>query len=106
IPASINRYLKNFQKDGVTWLYSRVGALPRREGAILADDMGLGKTVQVVSLLAGLLEKTGTGRDRVELERRVKAGKHASVMGKIVLVVAPSSVVGSWMDHLARWGHF
>eukprot|EP00557_Chaetoceros_sp_GSL56_P004846 CAMPEP_0176493172 /NCGR_PEP_ID=MMETSP0200_2-20121128/9411_1 /TAXON_ID=947934 /ORGANISM="Chaetoceros sp., Strain GSL56" /LENGTH=460 /DNA_ID=CAMNT_0017890825 /DNA_START=54 /DNA_END=1434 /DNA_ORIENTATION=- len=43
VPASINRYLKDYQREGVRFLYA---AVSRGLGAILGDDMGLGKTVQ------------------------------------------------------------
>jgi hypothetical protein len=36
----------------------------------LGDDMGCGKTVQVMSLLAALFEKTGTGLDVQKIQRR------------------------------------
>lgn len=39
---------------------------------ILGDDMGLGKTVQMISLVAALLKKSGTGLDSIELHRRAK----------------------------------
>ena len=68
VPASINRYLKPYQREGVAFLYSCV--VLRGTGGVLGDDMGLGKTVQVISLLASLLRKTGTGKDAIELKRR------------------------------------
>jgi SNF2 family DNA or RNA helicase len=95
VPASINRYLKPYQQKGITFLYSCIVVLGT--GAILGDvsirrdtsslrrftchsciktrflalqDMGLGKTVQIIALLASLLEKTGTGKDAIELNRR------------------------------------
>lgn len=44
IPATINRYLRDYQRDGVHFLYQHFS---KNTGAILGDDMGLGKTVQV-----------------------------------------------------------
>ena len=41
VPASINRYLMEYQRVGIKFLYSK---LMERNGAILGDDMGLGKT--------------------------------------------------------------
>lgn len=40
----INRYLRDYQRDGVLFLYQHFS---KNTGAILGDDMGLGKTVQV-----------------------------------------------------------
>ena len=44
VPATINRYLRDYQRDGVRFLYRHY---VNNTGAILGDDMGLGKTVQV-----------------------------------------------------------
>ena len=44
VPATINRYLRDYQRDGVKFLYRHY---VNNTGAILGDDMGLGKTVQV-----------------------------------------------------------
>lgn len=38
IPASINRYLRGYQQQGVTFMYS---CIMRKSGGILGDDMGL-----------------------------------------------------------------
>ena len=44
VPATINRYLRDYQREGVRFLYQH---FVQDGGAILGDDMGLGKTVQV-----------------------------------------------------------
>lgn len=40
MPASINRYLREYQRDGIQFLFRQYAL---KQGAILADDMGLGK---------------------------------------------------------------
>ncbi|XP_074809247.1 DNA excision repair protein ERCC-6-like 2 isoform X2 [Natator depressus] len=60
IPYTINRYLRDYQRDGVQFLY---GHYARKRGCILGDDMGLGKTIQVISFLAAVLHKKGTRED-------------------------------------------
>ena len=40
VPASINRYLREYQREGIRFLY-RLYSLDL--GGILADDMGLGE---------------------------------------------------------------
>lgn len=78
VPASINRYLKEYQREGVQFMYSSV---IRGEGCVLGDDMGLGKTVQLISLIAALLKKTGTGMDALEIHRhRRKVTQVCSVL--------------------------
>lgn len=44
VPASINQYLRDYQRDGVLFLWQH---FKENNGCILADDMGLGKTIQV-----------------------------------------------------------
>ncbi|KAL6750744.1 SNF2 family N-terminal domain-containing protein, partial [Haematococcus lacustris] len=51
---------------------------------ILADDMGLGKTVQVISLVAHLVEQGQAG-------------------GRPFLVAAPASVLPNWVAEFKRW---
>ena len=60
VPASINRFLRSYQREGVKFLFRQYA---RNKGGILADDMGLGKTVQTIAFLAAVLGKTGTDAD-------------------------------------------
>lgn len=48
VPASINRYLQDYQRQGIQFMYSSV---IQGKGCVLGDDMGLGKTVQVKSYM-------------------------------------------------------
>ena len=100
VHSSFNAKLRPYQRDGVRFLWDRVG---RGAGGILCDDMGLGKTVQVVALLSALYHKTGDAaadrRQIVEMklgERRVEAA----------LIVCPGSVLCNWEAELERWGQF
>jgi len=77
-PAGFKGKLRNYQKEGLTWLRF----LKHFEsGGILADDMGLGKTIQVLAFL---------------LSRR-KETKLPS------LVVAPKSLVFNWIDEAEKF---
>lgn len=77
LPKAFRASLRPYQLQGVEWL-----AKLRRAGlgAVLADDMGLGKTVQMIALLC--------------LLRQAKSDRRPS------LVVAPTSVLLSWVDQL------
>jgi hypothetical protein len=44
VPPSLNWYLREYQREGVRFLFERYRA---GRGAVLGDDMGLGKTIQV-----------------------------------------------------------
>src|SRR5690606_1687351 len=47
-PAGFKGKLRNYQKEGLTWLdFLR----EFDSGGILADDMGLGKTIQILAFL-------------------------------------------------------
>lgn len=50
------QYLRNYQRDGVRFLYCKFTA---GEGGILADDMGLGKTIQAIAFIAAILKMKG-----------------------------------------------
>ncbi len=80
VPDGIGATLRPYQQVGFRWLdfLWRAGL-----GGILADDMGLGKTLQVLSAVASAAE-------RGELDQPV-------------LVVAPTSVVGTWAGEAARF---
>jgi len=164
VPASINRYLPPYQQIGVDFLFRNIvsgtGAILGDDmglGKVSSThylcylvryilcqpqvphqdhiSFSSGKTVQVISLLAALLKKTGTGLDLIELRRRKKlaqqklsefyTAKEAALReGRIlmqpdnggdeielpgfapILIIVPPSVVGHWEGDFANWGHF
>lgn len=75
-PPTLQAELRTYQQEGFAWLsqLGRIGA-----GACLADDMGLGKTVQALGVLLARAE------------------------GGPALVVAPTSVVGNWLQEAQRF---
>jgi SNF2 family DNA or RNA helicase len=78
-PADFKGTLRPYQLRGFSWL----GFLKQYGlGACLADDMGLGKTIQALALLE---------RD------------HANGVGRPVLLVCPTSVVGNWRKEASRF---
>ncbi|NXL38092.1 ER6L2 protein, partial [Glaucidium brasilianum] len=107
IPYTINRYLRDYQREGAQFLY---GHYANKRGCILGDDMGLGKTIQVISFLAAVLHKKGT-REDIEnnmpefLLRTVKKELKPNPK-KTFLIVAPLSVLYNWKDELDTWGYF
>lgn len=52
VPASINRFLRIYQREGVRFFWKHYA---KNEGGLLGDDMGLGKTIQVISFLAAIM---------------------------------------------------
>ncbi|KAL6049408.1 hypothetical protein STEG23_009486, partial [Scotinomys teguina] len=107
IPYTINRYLRDYQREGAQFLYRHY---IQGRGCILGDDMGLGKTIQVISFLAAVLHKKGT---REDIENNMPAfllksmrKEPYSTAQKMFLIVAPLSVLYNWKDELDTWGHF
>lgn len=80
VPNGFKATLRPYQVDGYHWLASIWDA---QLGGVLADDMGLGKTVQTLAMLA----------------RAHEAGE----LTDPVLVVAPSSMVGTWVREAATF---
>ncbi|OCU01172.1 DNA excision repair protein ERCC-6-like 2 [Xenopus laevis] len=108
VPYTINRYLRDYQRDGVHFLYKHFS---QSVGCILGDDMGLGKTIQVISFLAAVLNKKGT-REDIEnnmpefLLRTIKKASSTLSPKKVFLIVSPLSVLYNWKDELETWGYF
>ena len=72
--------LRGYQREGVAWLLQTYND---GVSAILGDEMGLGKTLQTIAFLGSLQFERGA------------AGPF--------LVVAPMSVLSSWMAEFRRW---
>jgi SNF2 family DNA or RNA helicase len=77
--VGLSAELRPYQKAGFDWL---AFLWSHRLGGILADDMGLGKTIQLLSLI---LHAKEAGEERP------------------FLVVAPTSVLGSWRSEAERF---
>lgn len=79
-PAGLTATLRPYQAEGFSWL---AFLWRHRLGGILADDMGLGKTLQCLALIQHAANSS---------EARVP-----------FLVVAPTSVLGTWASEAARF---
>ncbi|KAK0385989.1 hypothetical protein NLU13_5704 [Sarocladium strictum] len=98
IPASIARYLRDYQVEGVRFLHQK---FVYQEGGILGDDMGLGKTVQVAAFLTAAFGKTGDERDHKRMrEMRYLHDRWYPT----VLIICPGSLIMNWKNELERWG--
>ncbi|ALG30058.1 DEAD/DEAH box helicase [Glutamicibacter halophytocola] len=79
LPESFKANLRPYQEQGLAWLnFLRTHSL----GGVLADDMGLGKTVQLLACL-----------EQARIENP----------GQKFLVLAPTSVVGNWINEAHRF---
>ena len=111
VPEGLRATLRPYQLEGYRWLdFLRQAGL----GGVLADDMGLGKTVQVLAVVQRLVEErekaegqvptdVGTGKDSESTDSdELNELNEPDGIGP-VLVIAPTSVVGSWVEQAERF---
>ena len=79
-PKGLNAELRDYQLSGMAWLQRLRSA---RLGGILADDMGLGKTIQTLA----------------HLQYEKEAGR----LKRAALILAPTSVIGNWLEEAKRF---
>ena len=97
VPEGMRATLRPYQLEGYRWLdFLRQAGL----GGVLADDMGLGKTVQVLAAVQRLIEQ----RAETQGSEPTGSGDPGEPEGTgPVLVIAPTSVVGSWVEQAERF---
>ena len=97
VPEGMRATLRPYQLEGYRWLdFLRQAGL----GGVLADDMGLGKTVQVLAAVQRLIEQ----RAEAQGSEPTSSGDPGEPEGTgPVLVIAPTSVVGSWVEQAERF---
>ena len=97
VPEGLRATLRPYQLEGYRWLdFLRQAGL----GGVLADDMGLGKTVQVLAAVQRLIEQ----REETRESEPTGSGDPGEPEGTgPVLVIAPTSVVGSWVEQAERF---
>eukprot|EP00536_Pseudo-nitzschia_multiseries_P001184 jgi/Psemu1/180418/e_gw1.14.87.1 len=104
VPASLNRYLVPFQKEGIRFMYD---CLARKSGVILGDEMGCGKTVQVIALLCSLFNKTGTTKDFEEMRERNSLRTSLSLSPwNPVMIIVPPTIMDTWKNAFMTFSHF
>lgn len=111
-PRGLRAQLRPYQADGFAWL---AFLWRHRLGGVLADDMGLGKTVQCLALVQHVREavpaaSTPSATDSDTANDNDSAADPDSASGpdparprRPFLVVAPTSVVSSWVAEAARF---
>ena len=97
VPEGMRATLRPYQLEGYRWLdFLRQAGL----GGVLADDMGLGKTVQVLAAVQRLIEL----REEAQGSEPASSGDAGEPERTgPVLVIAPTSVVGSWVEQAERF---
>lgn len=74
------KILRNYQKDGVKWLYTLYKC---DLGGILADEMGLGKSIQTIYFIKQI----------------IKEKKDAKI-----IIVCPTALVYNWVNEFDKFG--
>lgn len=82
-PASLQKVLRKYQRDGYRWLRTLDGY---GMGGILADDMGLGKTLQVLSYLLAIRQESSPDAQH-----------------EPSLIVCPASLVLNWAEECRKF---
>ena len=75
-----NKILRDYQKDGVKWLYTIYKC---DLGGILADEMGLGKSIQTICFIKQLLKEKEDAK---------------------IMIVCPTSLVYNWQKEFEKFG--
>ncbi|PRP85625.1 hypothetical protein PROFUN_06414 [Planoprotostelium fungivorum] len=109
IPGSINSKLRDYQREGVKFLYSHYR---NNSGAILGDDMGLGKTIQTIAFVCSILGVGG----KTEAKSRFFTSAESKENLEHVLIVMPgvfpfcfnvlislASVLTQWEREIRKW---
>ncbi|GAA5906753.1 hypothetical protein JCM8208_006377 [Rhodotorula glutinis] len=110
IPAPLNRFLRQYQREGAEFLYSQY---KKGLGGILGDDMGLGKTIQVIAFLSAIMDKQGIKKYDDERRKKIVYERadddpidKPSDLGPTCLIVCPMTVVHNWEREFKTWGYF
>ncbi len=80
-PSSLDRVLREYQKQGFLWLKTLHA---NGFGGILADDMGLGKTLQVIAFL-------------------LSEWQEGTEFAQFALIVCPTSLIYNWEKEIQRF---
>ena len=100
VPEGMRATLRPYQLEGYRWLdFLRQAGL----GGVLADDMGLGKTVQVLAAVQRLIEQREEGQGSEPTSSGGPGDPGEPEGTGPVLVIAPTSVVGSWVEQAERF---
>ncbi|EDR09438.1 RAD26-like SNF2 family DNA-dependent ATPase [Laccaria bicolor S238N-H82] len=113
VPAAINTYLREYQRDGVKFFWRQY---KEGRGGLLGDDMGL--TIQVISFLSAIMRKEGVRTDKHRRRKFVSKLQDGEAWKKrrqlppanakwpTCLIIAPSTVVHNWEREFETWGYF
>ena len=100
LPSSLEKVLRNYQKEGYQWLRTLDHL---HFGGILADEMGLGKTLQVIAVLLAAKEEEGQNPAAKEEGEYLPALENDQGKVPCSLIVCPASLVYNWKEEIRRF---
>ena len=105
LPAGLNAELRNYQLEGVKWMY---GLHRNGFGGCLADDMGLGKTLQTLTVLLMFKRaevpafQAGSKVNHGQLSL-FATPETAAAIQTASLIVLPTSLVHNWAAEIRKF---
>lgn len=106
LPADLKAELRNYQKEGFTWMYH---LYENQLGGCLADDMGLGKTLQTLTLLLKIKkEKSQIVVPQMDDDNQLQFSLFDEPETKTVtqpasLIVMPTSLIHNWDNEIRKF---
>jgi SNF2 family DNA or RNA helicase len=106
VPAEIKADLRDYQKNGVSWMWKLYS---NDFGGCLADDMGLGKTLQTLTLIQQVIneeKKRHRGPVNSVYEKQLTifdSAEAADVKAKPSLVIVPSTLIHNWINEAGKF---
>ncbi|PPQ75889.1 hypothetical protein CVT26_000154 [Gymnopilus dilepis] len=100
VPGAINTYLREYQREGVKFMYRQY---KEGRGGLLGDDMGLkGGVITDKHRRRKFVSKM---QDKPAWKEKKKLPK-ANAKWPTCLIIAPSTVVHNWEREFKTWGYF
>lgn len=98
MPVGLNATLRDYQKDGLRWLYF---LQDNNLGGCLADDMGLGKTLQTLALLQFNKENKDGSKPFPEDRQQNLSREDQEVQTSLLIV--PASLISNWENEIRKF---
>ncbi|KAF8312860.1 hypothetical protein DL93DRAFT_2059669 [Clavulina sp. PMI_390] len=100
VPASVNRFLRDYQREGIQFFYDR---WCEGRGGVLGDDMGLDNDIRDKDRRRNWVEKWQRENER---KRNAPPMPKANFKWPTALIIVPKTLIDNWERELDTWGYF